>query len=114
MPETPILDERYVDPFKLPSKATCSFCKKETNILLASCMNLKVGDAVYRDPENVSFGRCPQCMRYKLVVSFVPTFTEEPVATGFWKMPVEEDSSGTEIDSSGEQCVCDVNHFESP
>lgn len=100
MPEAQYIDARYVDPFKVPAKATCSYCNKESSILVASCMHLKVGDSVYRDPEHITYGRCPRCMRYRLVVSEIHVPTEEPTATGFWKLPVDGTSSDSGTESS--------------
>lgn len=93
--------EHSTDPFVTHGRAKCSACGRETNVHLSSSMKLKAGDPVYRDPENILFGRCPKCMRYKLVVTFAPTFTQEPTATGFWKLPIDSsDSSDTEIELS--------------
>lgn len=77
------------DPLQGDYVAECSGCGASIKLRLELGIRLKVGDQVYRDPNNASVGRCFRCKRYALVVTQAPEEPPPPGAKGFWKIPTE-------------------------
>lgn len=89
MPDQTI--DPYNDPLKGDFVARCSWdgCGWETKLKLNLGAGLKVGDPVYRDPENQFFGRCMRCKRHSLVITQAPEPPGPKKPKGFWKIPTE-------------------------
>ena len=80
---------RYPDPLIGDYEAKCSFCGFEAKLELLMSMGLKVGDLVYRDPENERVGKCNRCKRYTLEIIKAPPGPEPASPEGFWRIPTE-------------------------
>jgi hypothetical protein len=52
-------------------------------------MHLQIGDRVYRDPGNPSFGKCIRCKRRELTITSIPEREAPEGPPGFWKVPTE-------------------------
>jgi hypothetical protein len=81
--------DRHIDPLLSDYEAACDYpgCGWTTKVRMHSGVGLKVGDLVYRDPENEVFGRCVKCKRRSLRITKVPPQESPPDPKGFWKLP---------------------------
>ncbi len=79
------------DPLMADYVAKCDFpgCEWSTKIKLHPGVGLKIGDLVYLDPENETFGRCMKCKRHSLRIIMAPETAETAKPKGFWRIPTE-------------------------
>lgn len=75
------------DPLSGTYSAKCTSCGWGAAYKLNLSAGLKVGDTLYRDPQNENFGKCRSCKRYKMQITAVPPGPSPNPPKGFWKVP---------------------------
>lgn len=83
--------DHHHDPLVGDYDVACDYpgCGWTAIVKLHMGAGMKVGDLVYKDPENEVFGRCVKCKRHSLRITKAPPPPELPKPVGFWKIPTE-------------------------